>query len=99
MNSDNAMALLRAVYDEVHLALWAALTAFVIYFAAFVAPRLPAFQAAAERHRIEQIAAADEAYCAKWHMGAGTAIHDECLSDLQHLRAKIADRFAEEADF
>lgn len=81
------------------MALWAALTAFVIYFVLFVVPGLPAIEAAGERHRIQQIAAQDEAYCAKWRMGRGSAMHDECISDLQQLSAKIANRIAEESDF
>lgn len=99
MNSDRAMEVFRAVYHEVHLALWAALTAFAIYFAAFVAPKLPAFEAAAQRQRIVRIAAVDAAYCAKWRMGPQSARHDECISDLQQLRARIENRFADELDF
>lgn len=97
--SERAMQRVRAAYDEVHLALWAALTAFVICFAVFIAPKLPELNAAAERHRISQIAAQDEAYCAKWRMAPGSAMHDACISDLQQLRAKIANRIAEESDF
>ena len=99
MKPDRTMAVVRAVYDEVHLALWAVLTACVIYFAVFVAPKLAELQAAAERHRIAQIAAQDDAYCAKWRMGPASAMHDECLSDLQELRAKIETRIAEDSEF
>lgn len=93
------MEVVRAVYHEVHLALWAILTAFLIYFAVFIAPKLPELQAAAQRHRRQTIAAENEAYCTKWRMGPGTAMHDECLADLQQLRAKIQNRFADEFDF
>jgi hypothetical protein len=99
MKPDRTMALVRAVYDEVHLALWAVLTALVIYFSVFVAPKLPKLQAAAERHRIERIASQDDAYCAKWRMGPASAMHDECISDLQQLRTNIENRIAEESAF
>lgn len=99
MNSERSMAVVRIIYDEVHLALWGALTAFTIYFAVFVAPKLPELQAAAERHRISQIAAQDEAFCAKWHMGTASVRHDECLEDLQQLRAEIENRISADAEF
>lgn len=89
MKPRGTMALVSRVYDEVHLALWAILMAGLIYFAVFVAPKLPEFQAAAERLRLHDIANENEAYCAKWGMGAGTPVHNECLEDLQELRAHI----------
>lgn len=99
MNADQNMALVRALCHEAHLALWAALTAFLVYFAVFVAPKLPTLHAAAEQRRLHDIAAENEAYCAKWGMGPATAMHNECVADLQQLRAEIEDRFAEEFDF
>lgn len=85
--------------NEAHLALWAILTALVIYFVIFVAPKLPVLSAAAERQRIAQIAAVNADYCAKWRMGAGSAMHDEYLEDLQQLRIRIENRIAEDSDF
>ena len=99
MKPDRTMALVRRVYDEVHLALWAVLTAFVICFAVFVAPKLPEIRAAAERLRLHEIADENEAYCARWRMGMGTPMHNQCLEDLQELRARIETRFADELDF
>lgn len=99
MNSNRAMKLLRAVHDEVHLALWAMLIAFLIYFAAFVAPKLPEVRAAAEWSRLQKITAENEAYCVKWRMGPGTAMHSECLSDLRQLRADIEAESAADAEF
>ncbi len=99
MNSDRAMEVLRAFYAEIHLALWAILTALVIYFVIFVAPKLPALQVAAERQRLTQIAAVDADYCAKWRMGPASARHNECLEDLQQLRTRIKNRIAEDSDF
>jgi hypothetical protein len=79
------------------LALWAALVTFLIYFAVFVAPKIADGQAAAERVRLQEIAAENEGYCAKWRMGPGTAMHDDCIYDLRELRTKIENRFAEDA--
>ena len=89
MKPGRTMELVSRVYDEIHLALWAILAAFLIYFALFVAPKLPELQAAAERLRLHEIANENEAYCAKWRMGPGTSVHNECLEDLQELRAHI----------
>ena len=98
MKPDRTMALVRMVYNEVHLALWAMLTAFAIYFAVFVAPKLPEIQAAAERLRLHDIADENEVFCAKWRMGLGTPMHNQCLEDLQELRARIENRSAEESE-
>jgi hypothetical protein len=96
MTAGRTMAVVRVVYHQVEMALWAALTAFVLWFAVFVAPKLPALQAAAERSRIEQIAHEDETYCAKWHMGPESAMHSQCVADLEALRAQIEDQRAAE---
>lgn len=99
IKSNGSLALARSVYDTVHLALWAILVAFVVFFLAFIAPRLPEAAAKAERLRVQEIAQENEGYCAKWQMGVGTKMHDQCISDLQELRWKIQDRFADQLDF
>ena len=99
MKPSRTMALVSRVYDEVHLALWAILAAGLIYFAVFVAPKLPELQAAAERLRLHDIANENEAYCAKWRMGAGTSAHNECIEDLQELRAHIERQHQLDAAF
>ena len=98
MKPDRTMALVRRFYDEVHLALWAVLTAFVICFAVFIAPKLPEMQAAAERLRLHEIADENEVFCAKWRMGVGAPMHNQCLADLQEFRARIQNRFVEESE-
>ncbi len=98
MKSNDNLALARSIYDNVHLALWAALVAFVLYFVAFVAPKLPEVAARAERLRIQEIAAEHEQYCAKWQMGLGTKMHDQCILNLQEFRAKVEQRIADEQD-
>jgi hypothetical protein len=97
--SNGTLALLQSIYDSVHLALWAILAAFVVFFLAFIAPRLPEAYARSEALRIQEISQENEGYCAKWQMGPGTKMHDQCISDLQELRWKAANRFADLLDF
>ncbi len=87
------------IYDSVHMALWAALLAFVLYFGAFVVPKLPEARAQAERLRVQETGAENNFYCDKWGMGAGTQAHYQCLLDLQAFRAKVENRFIEENEF
>lgn len=95
MSLERHIALVRAICHQINLALWALLTAFALYFAVIVAPKLPEMRAAAERRQLQEIAAENEAYCAKWHMHRASSMHDECLSELQELRTRIANRLAE----
>jgi hypothetical protein len=99
MRSNGTLILVQSIYDRVHLALWATLAAFVVFFVAFIAPRLPEAAARAEALRTQEIAQENEGYCAKWQMGLGTKLHDQCISDLQELRWKIQGRLAERLDF
>jgi hypothetical protein len=69
MQSNGTLTLVQSIYDHVHLALWATLAAFVAFFVAFVAPRLPQTAARAEALRIQEIAQENEGYCAKWALG------------------------------
>jgi hypothetical protein len=99
IKSNSTLALVQSIYDYVHLALWATLVAFVVYVLAFIAPGLPEAAARAERLRIQEIAQENEGYCAKWQMGLGTKMHDQCISDIQELRAKVENRLADQLDF
>ncbi len=99
MKSNGTLTIVQSIYDHVHLALWATLAAFVVFFLAFIAPRLPAAAARAEALRIQEIAQENEGYCTKWQMGLGTEMHDQCLLDLQELRWKIHDHLAARLDF
>src|SRR5215467_10737239 len=98
IKSNGTLALIQSIYDHVHLALWATLAA-VVVFLAFVAPRIPEVAARAEALRIQEISQENEGYCAKWQMGLGTKMHDQCISDLQELRWKAQNRFADRLDF
>jgi hypothetical protein len=99
MKSNGTLTLVQSIYDQVHLALWATLVAFVAYFLAFIAPKLPEAAARAEALRIQEITQENEGYCAKWQMGFGTKMHGQCISDLQELRSKIQARLADQFDF
>jgi hypothetical protein len=99
MKSNSTLTLVQSIYDFVHLALWATLAAFVVFFLAFIAPKLPEVAARAEALRIHEIAQENEGYCTKWQMGLGTKMHDQCILDLQELRWKIQDRLADQLDF
>ena len=99
MKSKGALAIVQSAYDYVHMALWATLLAFVVFFLAFIAPKLPQAVARAEALRIQEITQENEGYCAKFQMGLGTKMHDQCLLDLQELRWKIQDRLADQLDF
>ena len=81
------------------MALWAASLALVLYFAVFIVPNLPEVRARAERQRIQEIAAENDFYCAKWGMAAETQAHPQCILDLQAFRAEIEKRIADESDF
>ncbi|MGH6672213.1 MAG: hypothetical protein ACRECV_09610 [Xanthobacteraceae bacterium] len=99
MNSDRTMVVVRRVYDEVHLALWATLTAFVVYFAVFVAPYLPRIHARAERLQAQQAAAEQVSTCGKLGIGPNSVMYDRCMSNLQRYRAHIEQQFGDASDF
>src|SRR5262249_2967971 len=99
MKSNGTLTLVQSIYDQVHLALWATLAAFVVFFLAVIAPRLPEAAARAEAIRIQEIVQANEGDSARWQMGLGTNAHDQCISDLQELQSKIQGRLADQLDF
>ena len=79
------------IYDTTHAALWSVGIAAVIFYCAFVLPRMPV-RAEVEAKRIQTIAAENKFYCEKWHFAAGTHEHSLCVLDLNELRAKIEQR-------
>ena len=99
MKSNGTLAIAQSIYDYVHFALWATLVAFVVFFLAFIAPKLPEAAARAKALRIQEISNENEGYCTKWQMGLGTKMHDQCIFDLQELRAKVESRLADRLDF
>ena len=96
MKSSTAMIIVKKVYDWVESALWAGLTAFVIYFSIYVAPNLPEIGRRVENIRNMKNAAENSSYCEKWGMKRGTREHTLCTMDLQELRKKIEQDFADQ---
>ena len=78
------------VYDKMHVVLWSGLVALLIFFALYTLPKLRAFQLKElqVRHLID-LAAEEEALCAKLAMGKGTPAHDQCLPAVQDFRAAV----------
>jgi lipoprotein NlpI len=99
MNPNKTREIIIRIYDNVHSAIWAALLAFVLYFSAFVAPKVREAGAQAERQRILEIAAEHDFYCAKLKMGPGTQAHAQCILDLQAFRVKVQRRYADDTNF
>ncbi len=85
------------ITDNVRAALWAALVAFVLYFVVVVAPKIPENRAKAESQRVLEISAENNFYCEKWGMGPRTQAHSQCILDLQAFRAKVEQRFINDA--
>ena len=98
-NSSAAALVIKKIYDTVHMILWAILVAFVLWFTAFIVPKLPEIRAQAEILQHDEIAAEDNLYCGKLGMGAKTAMYQQCISYLQEYRAKIEQRIANENVF
>ena len=98
MNSERAMAALRRVYDEVHLALWAMLTAFVVYFVVFVAPNLPRIHARAQSLRALAAAAEQISACNNLGIGPKSRMYDRCIANLRQYRAHIERQLADDSD-
>jgi hypothetical protein len=71
MKPNGTLTLVQSIYDNVHLALWATLAAFVVFFLAFIAPRLPEAAARAEALRIQEISQEKRgtARSGKWALG------------------------------
>jgi hypothetical protein len=98
MKSERFRTLASRIYDEVHLALWACAIAFAMFFAVFVAPKLPAAQAKAERQRILHDMSEDRQLCERWGLKPGTEVRQRCLLDLQKLRTEIRNQTEEQDD-
>ncbi len=97
MKSAKPMVIVRQVYDWVESALWAALTAFVLYFLIHILPDLPENAQRAASLRAASIAAENRSYCEKWGIKPGTHAHAACTMDLQALRRTIAQDIADDS--
>jgi hypothetical protein len=87
------------IYDNVEIALWAMLLAFVMYFVAFIVPNVPEIQARGERIRAEEIAAENALFCEKLGTIRGTEKYNQCLLDVGAFRLKVEKRINDENEF
>jgi hypothetical protein len=97
ISSSRALAVVRAIYDEVNLALWAIAAALSIYVVFVVLPKAPELRARADLVRTQQVSAENEWYCQRWHMGPMSPMHERCIMDLQQLRTSIESRIADDS--
>jgi hypothetical protein len=92
-------ALAQRAHHNVEIVLWAFLFAFVIYFAAFIAPQIPENRATQQAARLHAIAEQQDFYCDKWGKSAGSREHALCVFDLQQYRAAIEHELSEGNSF
>jgi hypothetical protein len=97
ISSSRALAVVRAIYDEINLALWAIAAALSIYVVFVVLPKAPELRARADLGRTQQVSAENEWYCQRWHMGPMSPMHERCIMDLQQLRTSIESRIADDS--
>jgi hypothetical protein len=98
LNAQRILETVRAIYDEINLALWAIAASLIICVVLFVLPKVPEMRARAELLRAQQVGEENEWYCARWHMGRMSPMHEQCIMDLQQLRTSIESRLAAEGD-
>jgi hypothetical protein len=98
MNSDKLRNAASRLYVDVEIGLWATLLAFVLYFAAVVAPDIPKAQAHADRVRAEEIVREHAQYCKRFDMPEGHPRHAQCVLDLGAFRAEVEKRFADDIE-
>ncbi len=95
MKNSSLRARIGRVYDQVHLALWSGLIAFLLFFAFIVLPRVPGEQSRQQAMRLLQDEAEYDAYCRGWGLAPGTRIYAQCLTDLAQFRRSAEKQFVE----
>jgi hypothetical protein len=98
MGGDRMMSSIRRHYGNIHMALWAGLVAFLLFFAVYTIPRMPEARAQAEALRIHEIAEEYKLFCRKLGMPMGAPRNPQCVLELQAFRAIVEKRFAEEGE-
>jgi hypothetical protein len=99
MKADKLWYIVVRVYEDVETGLWALLITSVIFFIAFVVPRLPEIRAGIARTRAQEIAAENAKYCQELGMKAGTRMYSQCLLTLGDFRLKVEQRIEKENEF
>ncbi|MGB6350973.1 MAG: hypothetical protein WBG10_13195 [Pseudolabrys sp.] len=95
MKSFRVWQIVERAYDDVKIALYAALFAFVVYFAAFIIPNLPAIGAQNQIIRVKEIAMENASICEKLGMNFGNEKYNQCLLDVAAFRLKVETRIYE----
>jgi len=84
------------IYDNIEIAMWSTLFAFVIYFITLVLPGLPEIQAQIARTRAEEIRAENASLCEKLGIKTGTDKYNRCLLDVGEFRFNVEKRLSDE---
>jgi hypothetical protein len=85
------------IYNQVNLALWAALAAFLLFCAFVIVPQMPRTQAEAKAARVAAREREDAFYCKRWGFAEDTAAYAGCMSDLIALRRSVEQQLADES--
>ncbi|MGA7388359.1 MAG: hypothetical protein WBW99_10595 [Pseudolabrys sp.] len=99
MKADKIWDTVARVHENVETVLWALLITSVLFFIAFVLPRLPEIRAEIARTRAQEIAAENAKYCQELGMKADTRMYSQCLLTLGDFRLKVEQRIANEMEF
>lgn len=97
MTDSRARTSVLRLYDQINLALWAALVAFLVFCAFVIAPQMPRYQAEAQAARAAAREQEDAFYCRRWGFGEGTATYARCMSDLIAFRHSIERQLADDS--
>jgi hypothetical protein len=80
------------------MALWALALVFALALIVSL-PRISEGRKIAEYYQEAEIAAETNFICSKWGMPAGSDRYHECERDIQEIRAKAGQRFADGMNF
>ena len=95
MKSFRVWKIVEQAYDNVKIALCAALFAFVMYFIAFIIPNLHEISRQNQIIRVKEIATDNASICEKLGMKFGTEKYNQCLLDVGAFRLKVETRIYE----
>src|ERR1035437_2269151 len=99
MKSSKARELVSRIYDNVEIALWAMLLAFVVSFVAFILPKVPEIRAQGERIQADEMVAENASICVTQHRIRANEMYNQCLLDVGAFRVKVEKRFNDQNEF
>ena len=85
------------IYEQVNLALWAALVALVIFCAVVIVPQMPRTRADGQVARAAAREHEDAFYCKHWGLSDGTPTYAKCMTDLITFRRSIEQQRDDES--